>query len=476
VLGPRAVRAGRRSETRMAFCVNYFSMKSRYAIARLALVLVLSLSWARGAGADKSAIGSGVQAIAATIHPLATDAAVQALRQGGNAIDAAIAAALTLGIVDGHNSGLGGGCFMVIRLADGREVVIDGREKAPAAATRDMFVRDGKPDAGLSQTGALAAGVPGALAAYEYAARTFGELPLANHLRVAAQLAEQGFALNRSYAQRLAATAEDLRRFEASRVALLKPDGAAWEAGEILRQPDLAATYRALASEGASWFYKGPFARRTEEWMRANGGLMTAEDFGRYAIELREPVRTTYRGYEILGFPPPSSGGVHVAQILNILEQFKVRKLRAGSADFIHLVTEAMKLAFADRAFWLGDPDFAKVPRGLVAKEYAAELAKRIDKRHARPVPGHATPSAAETDLFGKHRRTFPRLIVRGIGWRARPRSTRRSARRWWCRAREWCSTIRWTISRANRECRTRLDWWGPRPMRWRRTSARSPA
>jgi gamma-glutamyltranspeptidase/glutathione hydrolase len=373
----------------------------------LAMVLVLQLNLAWVSGAERPPIGSGEQAIAATIHPLATDAAIQAMRQGGNAVDAAIAAALTLGVVDGHNSGLGGGCFMLIRLADGRVVAIDGREKAPAAATRDMFLRNGQPDTKLSQTGALAAGVPGALAAYEYAATNFGQLPLASHFTVAAQLAEHGFPLNRSYAQRLAATAEELRQFEASRVALLKPDGSPWEAGELLRQPDLAAGYRAIADQGSAWFYRGPFARQTEQWMRANGGLLTAEDFSRYTIELREPVRTVYRGFEILGFPPPSSGGAHVAQILNILEQFKVRKLRAGSADFIHVVTEAMKLAFADRAFWLGDPAFAKVPRGLVSKEYGAELANRIDRRRATPVAGHGTPSGATTDFFGKHTTHF---------------------------------------------------------------------
>lgn len=359
------------------------------------------------ASADSAAAGSGHQAIAATIHPLATEAAVQAMRSGGNAIDGAIAAALTLGVVDGHNSGIGGGCFLVIRLADGRVVAIDGREKAPGAATREMFLRDGRADTSLSQTGALAAGVPGALAAYDYAARNFGKLPLASHLTLAAQLAEQGFALNRTYAQYLAATAESLRRFEASRRALLKPDGTPWGTGAILRQPDLAATYRAIAGQGTSWFYRGPFARRTEEWMRANGGLMTAEDFGRYEIQLRDPVRTTYRGFEVIGFPPPSSGGVHVAQILNILEAFDLRKLGPGSAEFIHLVTEAMKLAFADRAFWLGDPDFAKVPRGLAAKDYAARLAKRIDPRHAAAVTGPDTPGGSETDLFGKHTTHF---------------------------------------------------------------------
>ena len=301
----------------------------------------------------------GEHGVAATGHPLATDAAIQAMRHGGNAIDAAVAAALTLGVVDGHNSGLGGGCFLLIRLADGRVVAIDGRETAPAAATRDLFVREGKAVAELSQTGALAPGVPGALKAYDYALRHFGRRPLKEHLRAAAQFADDGFVLDRGYAQRLAANATNLARFPETRAIFLDANGQPFPLGARLRQPDLARTYRNLARHGVAWFYDGPFARATETWMRAHGGLLTARDFAQYKAKLREPLVTTYRGYELLGFPPPSSGGVHVAQILNLVEPFDLKALGAGSADEIHVVTEAMKLAFADRAHWLGDPDFA---------------------------------------------------------------------------------------------------------------------
>lgn len=352
---------------------------------------------------------------AATVHPLATEAALQVMRSGGNAVDAAIAAALTLGVVDSHNSGLGGGCFMLIRSPDGSLTAIDGREQAPAAATRDMFLRDGKADAPLSQFGALAVAVPGELAALDHASRHFGRIPLARHLETAATLAGNGFNVSRTLANRLKEHAGELRRFDASRAVLLKPDGSPWRAGDVLTQPDLAKSLRSLARGGTGWFYDGPFATATAQWMKANSGLVTAADFKSYQFKLREPIRTTYRGCEIAGFPPPSSGGVHLGQILNILEHFDLKKLRPGSPEFIHLVTEAMKLAFADRAHWLGDPDFAPVPRGLVAKDYAAQLARKIDRQRASPVPTHNIPPRATEDLFSKHTTHFSTADAEGF-------------------------------------------------------------
>jgi len=365
-----------------------------------AVVLLMGFALCSGA-----APATGQRGIAATVHPEATDAAIQAIKKGGNAIDAAVAAALMLGVVDGHNSGIGGGCFMVIGLASGGVVAIDGRETAPGKATRDMFVREGKEQ--MSLTGSLAVGVPGSLAAYDYAMRRYGKLSLKEHLLAAAEIAESGFVLNRTYAQRLSATASELKQFEAARAIFLKPDGAAWKEGDVLKQPDLARSYRAMAGQGRDWFYKGPFARATEEWMQRNGGILSGADFQRYEVKLREPIQTTYRGHEIVGFPPPSSGGVHVAQILNVLENFDLKAMGPSSPDFIHVVTEAMKLAFADRAYWLGDPDFAPVPRGLVSKKYAAELARKIRLDRAAQVPKHNTPEAAEKDTFGKHTTHF---------------------------------------------------------------------
>lgn len=370
----------------------------------LGVVVLFLAIYPAETGAATNAVPRGA---VATVHPLASEAAMRAMEAGGNAVDAAVAAGLTLGVVDGFNSGIGGGCFMVVRRANGTVIALDGREKAPAAATRDMFVRDGKGDSKLSQTGALAIGVPGSLAVYEHAIRQYGKRTLRQHLLAAAEIAEQGFPLTRTYVQRLESAATELQQFEASRSIFLKADGSPLEKGFVLRQPDLARSYRAMAEEGIGWFYGGDFAARTERWMKSNGGVVVVKDFQEYDFKLREPVRTTYRGHEIVGFPPPSSGGVHVGQILNILEQFDLKTMGAGSADFVHVVTEAMKLAFADRAFWLGDPDFVPVPRGLMSKAYAATLAKRIDLRRASPVPKHDEPDRAATDVFGKHTTHF---------------------------------------------------------------------
>ncbi len=357
---------------------------------------------------------TGQRGMVATVQPLATEAGVNAMKNGGNAIDAAVAAALALGVVDGHDSGIGGGCFLLIRLANGKFVAIDGREMAPAAATRDMYLRNGRADTRLSQSGALASATPGALAAYDYAVAHYGRLKLKDHLLAAADLAENGFKLDSRFAQKLKATAQDLARFDSARAIFLKPDKKPYAEGELLRQPELARTYRAIAAEGIKWFYRGPFAQATAEWMKQHDGILTAEDFQRYHLELREPTFTTYRGWRIASFPPPSSGGVHVAQLLNVLETRDLKALGAGSADFVHFVTEAMKLAFADRAYWLGDPAFAKVPRGLVSKEYAASLAGHIQMDRASVVAGHGTPDKAYDDVFGKHTTHFSTADAEG--------------------------------------------------------------
>lgn len=357
--------------------------------------------------ASRPALAQGERGIVATVHPLATDAAINAFKRGGNAIDAAVAAGLMLGVVDGHNSGLGGGCFMLIRRPDGTFVAIDGREMAPAAATRDMYVRNGQADTKLSQTGPLASATPGALAAYAVACDRYSRLPLKDHLLAAAKVAERGFRLDPKYAERLKKHAATFAKFEGSRAVFLKPDGQPWGAGDTLRQPDLARTYRAVAEHGIGWFYGGPFAQRVGDWMKRNGGILTADDFRNYRVKFREPVTTTYRGFKVVSFPPPSSGGVHVVQMLNILQSFDVRSLGHNSPDMIHLVVEAMKLAFADRAYWLGDPDFAPVPRGLVSPDYARTLAGRIRMDRASVVACHSTPERASEDVFGKHTTHF---------------------------------------------------------------------
>ncbi|HWB02372.1 MAG TPA: gamma-glutamyltransferase [Verrucomicrobiales bacterium] len=356
----------------------------------------------------------GDKSAAVTVHELATQAAMKAFRNGGNAVDAAIAAGLMLGVVDGFNSGVGGGCFMLVRSPDGKVTAFDGREIAGAAATRDMFVRNGKADVRLSQTGALAAGVPGSLAAYDAAAKKFGRLPLARALEGAADLAETGFEISGNYAARLRSASNEMAEFPATKAVFLTESGTALSKGTVLKQVDLAKSYRSMAKEGIGWFYGGPFAAATEKWMKENGGILTAQDFKGYRMVVREPLRSSYRGYEVIGFPPPSSGGVHVAQILNMLATRGAGMVRTGSVEDVHFTAEAMKLAFADRAFWLGDPDFVKVPRGLADAEYAKGLAAKIDPLKTTTVSGYGTPENAATDIFGKHTTHFSMADAEG--------------------------------------------------------------
>ena len=339
----------------------------------------------------------------AAVHHLASEAGVEIMRRGGNAVDAAVVTGLVLGVVDSHNSGLGGGCFLLLRLPSGEVVALDGRETAPAAATADMFLRQGKAVPELSRTGALAVAIPGQAAVFHEAVIRYGKLPWKVHCEMAAQIAEAGFPVPRTYASRIAAVAKDLAAFPASRAIFLRADGTPLQQGEIHQQPELAKTLRALGAGGPDWFYRGPFAQATAKWMRENGGLITEADFAAYTFKRRTPLETTYHGRRIVGMPPPSSGGVHVAQILNILEA----KGSVRSEDFPHVVAEAMKLAFADRAFWLGDPAFTKVPRGLADKDYGQSLAVKIDVAKVTPVKEHGTPPRADEHVFEKHTTHF---------------------------------------------------------------------
>jgi gamma-glutamyltranspeptidase/glutathione hydrolase len=372
--------------------------------ARVCLLLALVVATTVGTQAAPSAKAAyGERGMVASVNPVATQAGVNALKSGGNAIDAAAAVALTLGVVDGNNSGIGGGCFMLIRLANGKVIAIDGREMAPAAATRDMFIRNGKGDTELSQAGALASGVPGALAAYGYAVKHFGKKKLKELILPAAEIADKGFLVDAHYAGRIRAEENYLKHFASSREVFFKADGTPYGEGDIFRQKDLAATYRSIAKDGADWFYRGPFGKAVEDWMKANGGIMTAEDLENYHIVLREAVVTPYRDYELITFPPPSSGGVHVTEMLNILEKFDLKSM--DEVTRLHVIAETMKLAFADRAFWLGDPDFAGVPRGLVDKKYAAGLAVKIDLKRAVKVE-HGTPEDWQNNVFSRKHTT----------------------------------------------------------------------
>lgn len=337
----------------------------------------------------------------ASVHPLATRAGLTVLEQGGNALDAAVAVALTLGVVDSHNSGIGGGCFAVVRYADGRIEALDGREMAPAAAYRDMYVRDGKADTELSKTGALAVGIPGSLAVYDYLLQQGGKYSLKQLITPAAEMAERGFPLSADSHRRIKLAQSAIGQFPATAAILLNDKGRAWAAGHQLLQRDLATTYRQIASQGIDYFYRGEFARAVADWMQRNGGVIRYEDFANYTMKVREPVTSEYRGYTIVGFPPPSSGGVHVAQILNMLESFDLSSL--SDSDRYHVLAESMRRAFADRAHYLGDPDFVPVPRGLIDPAYAAKQAAGIKLSRTAETVTHGQPPRADVDLFGKH-------------------------------------------------------------------------
>jgi gamma-glutamyltranspeptidase/glutathione hydrolase len=372
----------------------------RYAAILLCLIVLLVAN--RGPACAHSATAE--HNMVATVNPIATDAAVAVFHDGGNAVDAAVTAALTLGVVDGENSGIGGGCLILIRTADGKFTAIDGREMAPSAATKNMFVKDGKPMPTASQTGPLASGVPGALAAYKVALEKCGTIKFARALAPGEKTAREGFEVSSGYARAVYGERAALHKFEGSRAVFFNADDKPIAAGNRLVQKDLANTYQQLSMHGTDYFYRGEVAKKIGDWMEANGGLMTAADFGKYEAKIREPLRSTYRGYEIVGFPPPSSGGVHVAQVLNILENFDLRSIAHNDpVEAAHIVSEAFNLAFADRAHWLGDSDFVSVPRGLASKEYAKELSAKIDRKHAIDVASHGSPPNYSQDVFGRH-------------------------------------------------------------------------
>jgi gamma-glutamyltranspeptidase/glutathione hydrolase len=342
----------------------------------------------------------------ATVHPLATDAAMEILHSGGNAIDAAIAAALVLGVVDGHNSGIGGGCLVLIRLADGRIRAIDGRETAGAAAHPSQFTSKGKADPLLSQTGPLASGVPGQIAAMDRMHRAHGALPWARLFDHAIRIAHEGHPASRSTARTLAREADDLNRFPGSRGILLHSNGEPLREGELLVQRDLAQTLRNIAAHGVDWFYAGDFAKTTCRYLSSIGGFLTESDFVRYQALDRTPISRPYRTHTVIGFPPPSSGGIHIAQMLAMLEPHSLHEAFGNSrVQGYHLIAECMKRAFADRVYWLGDSDFVDVPSGLLDRAYLLDRMKSFSPRVAsieivRGVPPGSDPSVyAANDL-----------------------------------------------------------------------------
>lgn len=341
-------------------------------------------------------------------EPHAAEAGAAVLRAGGNAIDAAVTTAITLAVTYPRAGNIGGGGFMVVRLADGTATTFDFRERAPAAATRDMFLdAEGKAAKGRSTKGHLAAGVPGTVAGMELALARFGsgKLSWGELIEPARALAEQGFVVTDAMAEDLRASEELLGANAAARRVFLA-DGKFFAAGEILRQPDLAATLARMQSEGPREFYVGKTAGLLAADMAAHGGLITRDDLAAYRAVERAPLRGSYRGHEIITMPPPSSGGVALLQMFAMLEPRDVSALAPAGAEKIHLFAEVMRRAYSDRAAFLGDPDFTAIPvASLLDREYLARRMAGFDSAKATPsrdIPGGPLPppESMETTHF----------------------------------------------------------------------------
>lgn len=335
-------------------------------------------------------------------EPLASDAGLEILRAGGNAVDAAVAVGFALAVTHPVAGNIGGGGFMLIRLGGGEARVVDYREEAPAAASRNMY-QDAQGDLvpEASTVGALAAGVPGTVAGLAEAEKKYGKLGLARVLEPAIRLAEQGFTVSFALSQSLRDDRELLSRFEETRRIFLR-DGRLYEPGEIFKQPELAGTLREIARDGPEVFYRGQVARAIVATMEKHHGLIRLSDLQQYTPKTRSPLRGRFRGYDILTVPPPSSGGVGLIEMLNVLEALDLGA--PNSFHSVRLIAETMRRAYADRAAYLGDADFARVPvSGLTSSRYAARLRQEIieAKAAAAVEPGQPAPfESTETTHF----------------------------------------------------------------------------
>ncbi|MGI8565353.1 MAG: gamma-glutamyltransferase [Pyrinomonadaceae bacterium] len=324
----------------------------------------------------------------ASTSRIASEVGVEVMKRGGSAVDAAIAVAFALAVTYPEAGNLGGGGFMMIRLKDGRTTAIDYREMAPAAATRNVFVdSSGKliKGEGSSTVGYRASGVPGTVAGMELALKKYGsgKLTWAQLVEPARRLAANGFTVGYSLARSLRNSGKDMQLYPESRKIFLN-DGKFFDEGDVLRQPDLAATLGRLQIDGAREFYEGRTAQLIAADMKRNAGLMTLEDLRSYTAKEREPLRTTYRGHEVISMPPPSSGGIVLIEMLNILEGYDLKGMGWSSSEKYHVMAEAMRRAYADRAEYMADADFVRVPvAGLIEKNYAARLRGTINAERA---------------------------------------------------------------------------------------------
>ncbi|HTI05081.1 MAG TPA: gamma-glutamyltransferase [Gemmatimonadales bacterium] len=337
---------------------------------------------------------TAAHAMVVSAHPLASAAGVEILKQGGNAIDAAVAVAFALEVVLPDAGNIGGGGFIVHRTAAGEVTALDYREAAPAAATHDMYLDAAGNPTDKSVVGHLAAGVPGSVAGLHEAWKRYGKLSWAADIAPAIRLA-QGHVIDTARSRDIASDRDLLAQFPASRAQFLVHDSAP-PPGTLWRQPDLVRTLQLISDSGPDVFYRGQIADLIVAEMQRGGGLITKEDLRNYRPKWRTPIQLTYRGHTIYSMPPPSSGGVTMGEILNIMEGYDSLP-PFGTAAYEHLLTEAMRRAFIDRNRWLGDPDFVHMPlERLLSKSYAATLRSQIDPKRATPTPTDATGSGGE--------------------------------------------------------------------------------
>ncbi len=364
----------------------------------LSAVLFSGLAWAE----------SPKQAAIASAHPMATEAGHRILAQGGNAFDAAIAVSATLAVVEQQSSGIGGGAFWLLhRAKDGKNVMLDGREQAPAKAHADMYLdENGDVNRDLALNGPLAAAIPGEIAGMEHLAKHYGKLPLSVSLQPAIEAAEQGFPAYPRIISSIERKAKILKRYPAS-TAVYFPDGRVPTEGQLIIQQDLANTLKAVAKHGKAGFYEGEVAKKMVQSVQQHGGIWTLEDLKNYTVKEREPITTNYRGHQLVTASPPSSGGIAIATILNILSAWDLTQmdLEQDRAQRIHLVAEAMRRAYRDRSIYLGDTDFVDVPIQLLTHPYyAAGLRASISPHKALPselLPGISdNPKGEDTTHF----------------------------------------------------------------------------
>jgi gamma-glutamyltranspeptidase/glutathione hydrolase len=321
-----------------------------------------------------------------TAEKHASQVGSQILRQGGNAVDAAVAVQFALAVTLPRAGNIGGGGFMVIHMKDGTSTALDFRETAPLNASRDMYIRNGKYIPELSREGALAVGVPGVVDGMVRAIERYGRLPLETVMAPAIKLAREGFRLSWTQAKTLNDHAEAFKKYEASSRYFTKHNGEPYEEGDLFVQEDLAATLDRIARLGRSGFYSGLTADLIVEEMKKQGGLITYQDLSEYKSVWRKPIQVSFRGYKLHIMPPPSSGSIAIAQMLQMLEPYNLESMGFNSSKYIHLVTEVMRRAFADRAYFLGDPDFVKIPQEeLLSPPYIQERMENFTWNQATP-------------------------------------------------------------------------------------------